>query len=153
LSTGDFRQLVNHFVQCDSRAGSAIKDDPGSARYFRRAKSLIDHILDVRKISRLLAIPVDHWRVSLQHCQHEPGQHAGIRRGGILPGPEHVKIAHTRMVKTVDSAEYLGIEFSNVFRNSVRRNRGRLHDLNLWERWSLTVSGGRGSIHNAFYFC
>src|SRR5207253_4596630 len=101
------------------------------------------------KIARLFAVAKNDRRSILEKRGAEFGQHAGVRRTGVLARAKNIEIAERNRFEPVALEKRLGVEFANVLGDAIGRNRLRLHGFDLGKRGCLAVSGGGRGKHDA----
>lgn len=78
-------------------------------------------IVDIAKVAAGCAIAINIDGVVVDHAGYPLGDYRCVCAVRVLPFAKHIKVAQANAVKAVAAGKHIGIEFVNVFGDSIGR--------------------------------
>lgn len=104
-----------------------------------REKVCLNDVLDVAEVAASFSIAIDLDDAVVEHCLDPAWNHSSVGSIRVLPLAKHVEVTQTNTAHSIMLVEDLCIEFVDVFRNRIGRERLADHVLDLREGRMIAV--------------
>lgn len=131
--------------------GYIIDEVPGVFRGMGRQQVRLHHVVDVAEIAGRLAVSVDMDGIALRQCGEPLGDHRRVRAVRVLTLAEHVEVAQADGLEAITARENLGVEFIDILRHGVGRERLADAVFLFGQVGLVAVGGARSRIDKALY--
>ena len=137
-------QLVDYFnnlIDSNGPAAGDIKDLAGGVFGLCGKEICFDDIIDIGKITALLAIAKNSRFFILQDSVYKGRFCRCLLACGVLMRAENIKIAERNSFKAIDFVKNFSVIFADDFCGCVRRKRAWWHRFDFGQRRGIAVSG------------
>ncbi len=109
----------------------------------------LHHVVDIAEVARGFAVAIDETRLIAADGFGPIGNHRRIRPIGVLAGAEHVEIAQSDALQAIDPAEYVCVEFVEIFGHRIGRQRLADEVFDLGQARVIAIGGAGRRINEA----